>query len=175
MRTPTVLLMNATEISNPPPRRTFWAWSVATFAGCGFLRPGPGSWASAITVLIWYVMVRNSSSSYAHMFALGGAIVSTLIGIPAATIVARESQTKDPGFVVIDEVAGQLLSLILAPAGWKYLFASFILFRCFDILKPPPLRKLELLPEGVGIMLDDIGAGVYALLVLFLLLHFKFL
>ena len=109
------------------------------------------------------------------MFALGGAIVSTLIGIPAATIVARESQTKDPGFVVIDEVAGQLLSLILAPAGWKYLFASFILFRCFDILKPPPLRKLELLSEGVGIMLDDIGAGVYALLVLFLLLHFKFL
>ena len=120
-------------------------------------------------------MVRNSSPSYAHAIALGGAIVSTLIGIPAATIVARESQTKDPGFVVIDEVAGQLLPLILAPAGWKYLFASFILFRCFDILKPPALRKFELLPEGVGIMLDDIGAGVYALLVLFLLLHFKFL
>ena len=120
-------------------------------------------------------MVRNGSPSHAHTMALGGAIAATLIGIPAATVVARESQTEDPGFVVIDEVAGQLLPLILAPAGWKYIFASFILFRCFDILKPPPLRQLELLPDGVGIMLDDIGAGVYALVVLYLLLHFKFL
>ena len=167
--------MNATDTSPPSGTRTFWAWSVATFAGSGFLRPGAGSWASVFTVLIWYLVVRNGSSSYAHTLAFGGAIVATLIGIPASTVVARESQIKDPGFVVIDEVAGQLLALVLAPVGWKYLFASFILFRCFDILKPPPLRKLELLPDGMGIMLDDIGAGIYALLVLFLLLHFKFL
>jgi phosphatidylglycerophosphatase A len=167
--------MNATETSSPPATRTFWAWSIATFAGSGFLRPGPGSWASALTVLVWYLIVRNGSPSYAHTMALGGAIAATLIGIPAATVVARESQTEDPGFVVIDEVAGQLLPLVLAPAGWKYLFASFILFRCFDILKPPPLRQLELLPDGVGIMLDDIGAGIYALVVMYLLLHFKFL
>lgn len=172
---PTAPPMNATGTTSPASTRTFWAWSVATFAGSGLLRPGPGSWASAFIVLIWYLLVRNQSPSYAHLVAFGGAITATLIGIPAATVVARESQIKDPGFVVIDEVAGQLLPLILAPAGWKYLFLSFILFRCFDILKPPPLRRLELLPEGMGIMLDDIGAGIYALLVMFLLLHFKIL
>jgi len=67
---------------------------------------------------------------------------------------------------VIDEVAGQMIPLIVAPLRWKYLLASLILFRCFDILKPPPLRALERLPEGTGIMLDDVGAGVYALLAL---------
>jgi phosphatidylglycerophosphatase A len=169
------VLMNTAEISNLSSQRTSWAWIVATFFGSGLLRPGPGSWASAFTALIWYFSVRNSSASLAHIVAISGAIVSTLIGIPAATIVARESQNKDPGFVVIDEVAGQLLPLMLAPASWKYLFASFILFRCFDIFKPPPVRQLEALPEGTGIVLDDVGAGLYALLVLFLLLHFKLL
>ena len=67
---------------------------------------------------------------------------------------------------MIDEVAGQMIPLIVAPLRWKYLLASLILFRCFDILKPPPLRALERLPDGVGIMLDDVGAGLYALLVL---------
>ena len=167
--------MNAAEIDRSLFQRTRWAWAVATFLGVGLLRPGAGSWASALTALIWYLSVRYSSSSHAHIAAAAGAIVATLIGIPAATIVARETQKKDPGFVVIDEVAGQFLPLMLAPASWKYLFASFILFRCFDIFKPPPVRQLEALPEGAGIVLDDIGAGFYALLVLFLLLHFKLL
>ena len=167
--------MNATGISDSATRRTSWAWIIATFFGSGLLRPGPGSWASAFIGLIWYFAFRNSSSLYAHISAAAAAVLTTMIGIPAATIVARESQKKDPGFVVIDEVAGQLLPLTLAPANWKYVFASFILFRCFDIFKPPPVRQLEALPEGAGIVLDDIGAGLYAWLVLFLLLHFKLL
>ena len=167
--------MNVTAISDSPPRRTLWAWGVATFFGSGFLRPGAGSWASALTVVIWYVLVGDSSSSVVRITTAAATIVVTLIGIPAATIVAQESQNKDPDFVVIDEVAGQLLPLMLAPVGWKYLFASFILFRCFDIFKPPPVRQLELLPGGTGIVLDDIGAGLYASLMLFLLLHFKVL
>jgi phosphatidylglycerophosphatase A len=167
--------MNAIGTSNLLPRRTLWAWGVATFLGSGFLRPGAGSWASALTVVIWYLLVRHSSPSHAHIASGAAAMVITLIGIPAATIVAQESQNKDPDFVVIDEVAGQLLPLMLAPVGWKYLFASFILFRCFDIFKPPPVRQLELLPGGTGIVLDDIGAGLYAVLMLFLLLHFKLL
>lgn len=94
-------------------------------------------------------------------------------GIPAATHVARASGIKDPQFVVIDEVVGQLIALIAVPLSWKTFLLSFILFRIFDIFKPPPVRQLESLPEGTGIVLDDMAAGVYALLVMQLLLHFS--
>ena len=77
-----------------------------------------------------------------------------------------------PDAINVDEVAGQMIPLIIAPLRWKYLLASLILFRCFDILKPPPLRALEKLPEGTGIVLDDVGAGLYALLVLTALMKF---
>jgi len=94
------------------------------------------------------------------------------MGIPPSTVVARESGIKDPGFVVIDEVAGQMIALIAVPLHWKYLLAGFILFRSFDIVKPFPLRRLEELPGGTGIMLDDVGAGLYALALLQIWLHF---
>ena len=74
--------------------------------------------------------------------------------------------------MVIDETAGQLITLIAAPLTWKSLLAAFILFRAFDITKPPPVRWLERLPEGTGIVVDDVGAGLYALAVMQLLLHF---
>jgi phosphatidylglycerophosphatase A len=99
----------------------------------------------------------------------------TAIGIPAAMLVTRGAGIKDPQFVVIDEVAGQLIALIGAPLGWKSFLAGFILFRIFDILKPPPVRQLEALPEGFGIVLDDIAAGLYALVIMHLLLHFGLL
>ena len=96
-------------------------------------------------------------------FAIALAALITLIGIPAATRVARASALKDPQFVVIDEVAGQLIALIGVPLSWKSLLAGFILFRAFDIIKPPPVRQLEALPEGAGIMLDDVAAGICTL------------
>jgi phosphatidylglycerophosphatase A len=98
--------------------------------------------------------------------------VTVAVGIPAATLEARGCGKKDPSHVVIDEVAGQLVTLIACPIRWQALLAAFILFRVFDILKPPPIRSLERLPEGTGIVVDDLGAGVYALLVLQVLLHF---
>ena len=76
---------------------------------------------------------------------------------------------------MIDEVAGQLVTLIACPIVWPALLAGFILFRVFDILKPLPIRSLEKLPEGTGIVVDDLGAGVYGLIVLQLILHFGFL
>jgi phosphatidylglycerophosphatase A len=144
---------------------------IGTFFGIGRLRPGPGTWASVATVLLWWLL-SFAQLRHSEVIALAILIVVTAIGIPAATRVARESEIHDPGFVVIDEVAGQMLPLIIAPLRWKYLLLSLILFRCFDILKPPPLRFLERLPEGIGIMLDDIGAGIYALLVLGFVLKF---
>jgi phosphatidylglycerophosphatase A len=98
-----------------------------------------------------------------------------LVGIPAATQVARGSGIKDPQFVVVDEVAGQLIALIAVPLTWKSFLAAFIFFRAFDILKPPPVRQLEALPGGAGIMLDDVAAGLYALAVVHLFLHFGLL
>jgi phosphatidylglycerophosphatase A len=77
--------------------------------------------------------------------------------------------------VVIDEVAGQLVTLIAVPLAWKTFLAGFILFRGFDIVKPPPVRQLERLPEGTGIVLDDVAAGLYSLIVMHLLLHFGLL
>jgi phosphatidylglycerophosphatase A len=107
--------------------------------------------------------------------AIALAVLITLIGIPAATRVARASALKDPQFVVIDEVAGQLIALIAVPLSWKSLLAGFILFRAFDIIKPPPVRQLEALPEGAGIVLDDVAAGICALTVVHLLLRFGLL
>jgi len=97
------------------------------------------------------------------------------LGIPAATRVARASRLKDPQFVVIDETAGQLITLIGSPLTWKSFLAGFILFRAFDIVKPFPVRQLEILPEGTGIVVDDVAAGLYGLAVMQLLLHFGLL
>ena len=89
--------------------------------------------------------------------------------------VARATGLKDPQFVVIDEVAGQLITLIAVPVSWKSMLLGFILFRGFDIVKPPPVRQLERLPEGIGIVVDDVAAGLYALIVMQLALHFGLL
>ena len=88
---------------------------------------------------------------------------------------ARATRLKDPQFVVIDEVAGQLITLIAIPVSWKSILLGFILFRGFDIVKPPPLRQLEHLREGIGIVLDDVAAGLYALMVMQAALHFGLL
>lgn len=152
-------------------RAPLWARLVATFFGCGHLRPGPGTWGSAAAVLLWSLAGYFISPRFHTPTVIALAILITLIGIPAATRVARASQKKDPQFVVIDEVAGQLITLIGAPLAWKTFLAGFILFRAFDILKPPPVRQLERLPEGTGIVLDDVAAGLYALIVMQILLH----
>jgi len=152
-----------------------WATMVATFFGAGRLHPGPGTWGSLATIIVWGLVslrIPQASRTWATLIA---ATAVTLIGIPAATRVARSSGLKDPQFVVIDEVAGQLVALIAVPLAWKTFLAGLILFRVFDIWKPFPIRRLERLPEGTGIVVDDLGAGLYALDVMHLLLHFGLL
>jgi phosphatidylglycerophosphatase A len=153
------------------PRGPLWATLTATFFGIGRLHPGPGTWGSAVTVVLWAACARELTPSHRAPVAIALALLIILIGIPAATSVSRASGVKDPQFVVIDEVAGQLIALIAVPLAWKTFLAGFILFRAFDILKPPPVRQLERLPEGTGIVLDDVAAGIYALVVMQLLLH----
>jgi phosphatidylglycerophosphatase A len=157
--------------------KTRWAWTLSTFFGAGYLKPGPGTYGSVAAVLLWYAAAHAFSPSrttLAIATALA-AILITAIGIPASTITAREAarlelpKAKDPGFVVIDEVAGQLFALILATPDWRHAALDLVLFRLFDIWKPWPIRRLEALPTGTGIMLDDVAAGLLALLTGFLL------
>jgi phosphatidylglycerophosphatase A len=157
---------NSTEQLYPPAeKKTLWAWILGTFFGAGFLKPGPGTYGSIAALLLWFGAAHAFQPAPAALAIATtiAAIALTLIGIPAATIVARESGRKDPGLVVIDEAAGQLIALIAIPADWRHAALSLLLFRVFDILKPPPVRQLERLPTGTGIMLDDVAAGLLAL------------
>ncbi|HKO10349.1 MAG TPA: phosphatidylglycerophosphatase A [Acidobacteriaceae bacterium] len=161
------------HIGEPSGVRTRWAWLVATFFGAGRLKPGPGTWGSLAATVIWYFALRaahlNTWTVAAISFA--GVFAVTIIGIPAASIVEREWGREDPGFVVIDEVAGQWLVLAATPLDMGHALVGFLLFRIFDIVKPPPARQLERLHGGTGIMLDDLAAGIYGLLVMLLIRH----
>jgi phosphatidylglycerophosphatase A len=163
-------------------RKTPWAWTVGTFFGVGLLKPGPGTWASVVAMLLWALAVIPSTRrAYPGeldlvygvniLLTVFAAIVATVIGIPAATRVARESRREDPGHVVIDEVAGQWLTLTVCRPDWPHALLALALFRLFDITKPWPIRKLEALPGGWGIMLDDLAAGLFALIVLLVIQH----
>jgi phosphatidylglycerophosphatase A len=146
-------------------RRTKWAWTVATFFGAGLGKPGPGTWGSVAAVLLWAACawLLHPSAHALNAALLIGIALTLILGIPAATIVSRESGRKDPGFVVIDEVAGQWITLLGSHANWRHAILALILFRIFDVTKPFPVRRLESLPEGWGIVLDDVLAGLYAL------------
>jgi len=161
--------------SHVRPHAPLWATLTATFFGTGLLRPAPGSWGSAATVVLWWLLTRWLAPGMQPAAAMLLAALAVGVGIPAATQVARATGLKDPQFVVIDEVAGQLITLVLIPVSWKSLLLGFILFRGFDIVKLPPVRSLERLPEGTGIVIDDVGAGLYALAVMHILLHFGLL
>lgn len=137
---------------------------IATGAGSGYLPMAPGTWGSAVGVLLWLLLARLGPMPYfaavAALFALG-----TLAAGAAEKIVDR----PDPSVVVIDEIVGQLIALSFAPAHPAAALAGFVLFRFFDILKPFPAGWIDShLHGGLGVMLDDVVAGLYALLALHL-------
>lgn len=159
-------------------RRTFWAWTIATFFGAGFGKPGPGTWGSAAAALLWTIpaLLLHLGAAPLAALTLASAALATALGVPASTIAARESGRKDPGFVVIDEVAGQWITLLALTLGSAYarlnaahIVLGFLLFRLFDVTKPFPIRHIEKLPEGWGIVFDDLAAGLYAGLALLLI------
>jgi phosphatidylglycerophosphatase A len=143
----------------------WWAWTVATFFGAGFGKPGPGTWGSVAAVLLWaaYAQFLHPAPQTLLLALLAGIALTLVFGIPASTIVARESGRHDPQFVVIDEVAGQWIALLGSRANWRHALVALLLFRLFDITKPFPIRRLEDLPGGWGIVFDDVAAGLYAL------------
>jgi phosphatidylglycerophosphatase A len=156
-------------------RKTFWAWTVATFFGAGLGKPGPGTWGSVAATILWAAaaILPHPAPKTLLLLTLAGIAVSIALGVPAATIAARESGRKDPGFVVIDEVTGVWIALLGAVyhPDWEHILLALLLFRVFDIWKPIPVRNLEKLPEGWGIVFDDVAAGLYAWAVLAILNH----
>ena len=143
------------------------ALAIATWFGCGYFPWGPGTVGSLAAVLIAALLEAYFHAGRSTLLVL--VAVLTLPGIWASTQTARYVARKDPGLVVVDEVLGQWLTLAAAATlNWKSLLAGFVLFRLFDIWKPWPVRKLELLPGGIGIVADDLAAGAYGALILYI-------
>ncbi|MDY0391191.1 phosphatidylglycerophosphatase A family protein [Desulfobulbus oligotrophicus] len=137
---------------------------IATGAGSGNLPKAPGTWGSLVGVLLWVPLSRLSTPSY---FMIIGALF--IIGVFCAGAAEKIVDQGDPSIVVIDEIVGQLIALSFIPLHPAALLAGFILFRFFDIIKPYPISWIDRhLHGGLGIMLDDVMAALYALLVLHL-------
>jgi len=216
---------NAPAATGNSAQKPRFAYAIATALGTGYLKPGPGTWGSLAGLLIavlshpftWFVFDGFGLNKSLHENAplLSGSLGAFILLVPSAAVwfllaflgvrssaeVAQFAGTKDPQYVVIDEVSGVHLALMLGlsplstPAtffhsgdaaafalytgmsllNWRYLLAGFVLFRLFDIAKPFPCRRLENLPGGWGIMADDWMAGIYAAICLRLALHFHWL
>lgn len=135
---------------------------VATCAHVGYAPVAPGTFGSLLGLVLYYVIRRQQSTA----LELGAIAVIAVIGLWSATEAEHHFGGIDPGPVVIDEVVGMLMTLALHPVNiWGAVLAFFI-FRVLDIVKPWPARRLELLPGGFGVVLDDMMAGVYGNLIM---------
>jgi len=136
---------------------------IATWFGAGLLPFMPGTWGSlAALPFAWAIRFYGGAAALAI-----SALLAFLVGWWAAARVAAASGKTDPGFVVIDEVAAQWLVLVVAPLDPRAYAAAFLLFRLFDIAKPRPIDRVERrVGGGLGIMLDDVVAALYALVIL---------
>lgn len=149
------------------------ARASATWFGCGYAPAAPGT-AGSLGALLPAVLAWREFHIQGWEVAVAGAAL-LLPAVWAADVTARDLGQDDPGLVVIDEVVGQWITFAGALRfNWRSLLAAFVLFRAFDIWKPFPIRRLERLPGGWGIVADDALAGIYASLVLFLLGWFNF-
>jgi phosphatidylglycerophosphatase A len=142
----------------------------STSLGIGYIGKGGGTVAAVACCICWYFAWAGGYPP--PMISVIITLLITFIGVGSSSIV-EPIWGKDPARVVIDEVAGMCISLLFLPVNVKYVFCALILFRFFDIVKPLFIRKMESLPAGWGIMMDDVLAGVYANIILQVVLWFK--
>jgi len=134
---------------------------LATLFGIGFFPTAPGTWASAFTLIIFWLLPEMSWAIELLLL-----VVIFLLGVKSSTRVEQVSERVDPGYIVIDEFIGMALVLITIPKSYVLYLFAFLLFRIFDIMKPMPVNQLQELPAGWGVMVDDVAAGIYALIIL---------
>jgi phosphatidylglycerophosphatase A len=144
--------------SRPPSLLDRLALVIASVAGAGYSPLAPGTAGSLVTlVAVWFL-------PFTPLTLAGTLVTVTVIGTWAAHRVERALGRKDPSVIVIDEVAGMLMSVLLLPRTIPVLVTAFVLFRLFDIWKPFPAHESQALSGGLGVMLDDLVAGAYALI-----------
>ncbi len=175
---PDVVIDERVSRVGPSTVADYFALALAT-CGVGYIPLAPGTWGSLVGIGVYlalsYFALAEASKIAVIAVALVAILIVTLLGIWAASRTEKLSGRKDPGKVVVDEVAGQMISLLpisfVFVRPWNgWVIVSFILFRFFDIVKPYPARRLEGLHGGLGIMADDLIAGVYAAAITALLL-----
>jgi phosphatidylglycerophosphatase A len=187
---------DAAQVPRPRAARSlkdYLALAIAT-CGVGYLPLAPGTWGSLVGVVVYFlgrgVLIRvlfnaspdlrlNSFHLFYTVLAFELIVICVLVwaGIWAASRLEKLTRVKDPHQVVIDEVVGQYIALAALPflwePAWWSIVLAFLLFRCFDIVKPYPARKLESLNGGLGIMLDDVVAGIYAAIAVMLVVSIR--
>ncbi len=151
---------------------TFLARLISTAFGIGYSPIGPGTMGALATVIIYWFSPELTTLQLV-LFC----IFITLLGVFTSSITEKEFQKRagnnkvhDPGIIIIDEIAGMLVALIALPKTLPLVIAAFFLFRFFDIVKPFPIKKIEKLPTGWGIMFDDVAAGIFSNIVLQLII-----
>ena len=138
---------------------------IASVFYIGFIPGMPGTYGSIFAALAFY-FIHSMTGSLRIELHLSSICLISLIGVLAAAEISRRTGVEDPSYIVIDEVAGQLVTLLFLPVTIPNLILGILAFRIFDIWKPYPIRKLEDLGSGVGVMADDLLAGVYGNLVM---------
>ncbi|MBS3812064.1 MAG: phosphatidylglycerophosphatase A [Halanaerobiales bacterium] len=138
---------------------------TAIIASCfyiGYIPGAPGTYGSLFALLL--------ISQFEILTNLTSIILFILIGLIFSTLMEKQSKKRDDQRIIIDEFAGMLITFYLIPINFLYLVLGFVLFRLYDIFKPYPIKKLQKLPAGWGIMVDDILAGLYARIVLYIII-----
>ncbi len=133
------------------------AWTLATWFGCGRVPRAPGTAGTVGAIPLYLLLATRAGRAGVGLAAMA----ATFVGVWEASVVAKQLASKDPQVVVIDEVAGFLVTMVPVRAvSWQAVLSGFVLFRVLDSLKPWPIRSAEKLPGGWGIVLDDVAAGV---------------
>ena len=140
---------------------------IATSGPAGYAPVAPGTVGSAVGLLLYFLIARQSLG-----IQILATLVVTVVGIWAGNVAVAHFKRSDPSQVVIDEVAGQMVTLIGLGSGWVTMLLGFLVFRALDIIKPWPANRLEALHGGVGIMADDVMAALYGQVVLRVALYF---